>query len=30
MSIVYELPAVVGAVAPSLLFTSIAVYYIRK
>jgi lipopolysaccharide export system permease protein len=30
MSIVYELPAVVGAVAPSLLFTGIALYYIRK
>ncbi len=30
MSIVYELPAVVGAMAPSLLFTVAAVYYIRK
>jgi lipopolysaccharide export system permease protein len=30
MSIVYELPAAVGAIAPSLLFTTAAVYYIRK
>ena len=30
MSIVYELPAVVGAMAPSILFTSLALYYIRK
>ncbi|MCL1141994.1 LPS export ABC transporter permease LptG [Shewanella gaetbuli] len=30
MSIVYELPAVIGAVAPSLLFTAGAFYYIRK
>jgi lipopolysaccharide export system permease protein len=30
MSIVYELPAVVGAIAPSMLFTGLALYYIRK
>lgn len=30
MSIVYDLPAVVGAVTPSILFTSLAFYYIRK
>ncbi|MGL5046760.1 MAG: LPS export ABC transporter permease LptG [Shewanella sp.] len=30
MSIVYELPAYVGAVAPSLLFTGIAFYFIRR
>ncbi|MGX9460805.1 LPS export ABC transporter permease LptG [Shewanella sp. A14] len=30
MSIVYELPAAVGAIAPSLLFTGLALYYIRK
>jgi lipopolysaccharide export system permease protein len=30
MSIVYELPAAVGAIAPSMLFTGLALYYIRK
>lgn len=30
MSMVYDLPAVVGAVTPSILFTSLAFYYIRK
>ncbi|MBR9726562.1 LPS export ABC transporter permease LptG [Shewanella intestini] len=30
MSIVYQLPAFVGAVAPSILFTAIAIYFIRK
>lgn len=30
MSIVYELPAYVGAVAPSLLFTGVAFYFIRR
>ena len=30
MSMVYNLPAMVGAVAPSILFTGIALYYIRK
>jgi lipopolysaccharide export system permease protein len=30
MSIVYELPAYVGAIAPSLLFTGIAFYFIRR
>ncbi|MGL5470128.1 MAG: LPS export ABC transporter permease LptG [Shewanella sp.] len=30
MSIVYELPAYVGAMAPSLLFTGIAFYFIRR
>jgi len=30
MSIVYDVPAVVGAIAPSILFTGIAFYYIRK
>lgn len=30
MSIVYELPAYMGAVAPSLLFTAIAFYFIRR
>ncbi|MCT8987433.1 LPS export ABC transporter permease LptG [Shewanella phaeophyticola] len=30
MSLVYELPAFVGAVAPSLLFTALAIHYIRK
>ncbi|WP_350431498.1 LPS export ABC transporter permease LptG [Shewanella sp. H8] len=30
MSIVYELPAAVGAIAPSILFTGLALYYIRK
>lgn len=30
MSIVYELPAAVGAIAPSLLFTVVALHYIRK
>lgn len=30
MSLVYELPAFVGAVAPSLLFTVLAIHYIRK
>lgn len=30
MSTVYEMPAYVGAVAPSLLFTGIAIYYIRR
>ena len=30
MSMVYDLPPPVGAIAPSLLFTSVALYYIRK
>ncbi|NKF49803.1 LPS export ABC transporter permease LptG [Shewanella sp. WXL01] len=30
MSIVYELPAAVGAMAPSILFTGVAVYFIRR
>ncbi|NMH65667.1 LPS export ABC transporter permease LptG [Shewanella salipaludis] len=30
MTLVYELPAVLGAVAPSLLFSGVALYYIRK
>ncbi|GGB67824.1 LPS export ABC transporter permease LptG [Shewanella inventionis] len=30
MSIVYELPAFVGAVTPSILFTILAMHYIRK
>ncbi|MGB6138562.1 MAG: LPS export ABC transporter permease LptG [Shewanella sp.] len=30
MSLVYELPAFVGAVAPSVLFTALAIHYIRK
>lgn len=30
MSMVYDLPAMVGAVAPSVLFTGVALYYIRK
>ncbi|MFQ6372209.1 LPS export ABC transporter permease LptG [Shewanella sp. YIC-542] len=30
MSIVYNMPAVVGAIMPSLLFTGAAVYYIRR
>ncbi|MGI2168800.1 LPS export ABC transporter permease LptG [Shewanella sp. MF05960] len=30
MSIVYEIPAFIGAVAPSVLFTGFALYYIRK
>ncbi|GAA0788508.1 MULTISPECIES: LPS export ABC transporter permease LptG [Pseudomonadati] len=30
MSMVYNLPAMVGAIAPSILFTGVALYYIRK
>lgn len=30
MSMVYELPAIIGAITPSLLFTAGAVYFIRK
>lgn len=30
MSMVYEIPAMVGAMAPSLLFTGLALHYIRK
>lgn len=30
MSIVYNMPAVVGAIMPSLLFTGAAIYYMRK
>ncbi|WP_394129622.1 LPS export ABC transporter permease LptG [Shewanella maritima] len=30
MSMVYQLPAAIGAIAPSLLFASLALYYIRK
>ncbi|WP_133405706.1 LPS export ABC transporter permease LptG [Parashewanella tropica] len=30
LSIVYSLPPVIGAIAPSILFTGIAIYFIRK
>ncbi|GAB1085734.1 MAG: hypothetical protein SStaTSB_37410 [Shewanella algae] len=30
MSIVYELPALMGAMMPSVLFTGAAIYYIRR
>ncbi|MCF1457534.1 MAG: LPS export ABC transporter permease LptG [Shewanella sp.] len=30
MSMVYELPPAVGAIAPSLLFTAVALYFIRR